>query len=709
MQTKIYALCLFFCVIFYTQLFAQANLTVSDPRIGWRIDQGVVDEATFEVYPKGIYTAIDMYLTFSAEGLGYQNFDTLEVVLDFQLPKGAIVIDSWLWIDDIIIKAEILDRWTASGIYEEIVGRRRDPSILFKNGDGKFQLRIFPMAGDRSRKVKISYLVPMDWKSSQVLTDLPFSILQASRLPIEEGRIRVFADEEWGEPTMTNDVATQFELKNNGFWEATITPDLMTQRPQIALASPMQGGVYVNHYAEGSGGFYQLAFMPEVVFGVEDVAPKRIMVLLENIAENSSTSKVNLLKQVEQQLLRQLSSTDYFNIIVSELDVAPLAPEWIAATPGAIQDAFAMLQADDIANYSSLPTMLGTAIDFIQTNGSGGEIMLIANSSEVGEVATANQLIQDIQNSMDGDMIPVHVCDYQQRNFRYFVSNNNTFLGNEYFYSNISRLTAGSYVRLRDCCVNLLGSLERTFESATALSGTLDLHTRLENGLCYNRYNLNETGELVNFKRPILQVGKYEGTFPFVIETVGSLQGNLISADVTLSESQVSNGDTLARQAWVGNFIQSLERLEQKNDVISRIINESISERVLSLYTAFIALEPSLGGEPCLECVGDDETVVVSAEEVPLENLVSLRIAPNPFRDRATIVLEFAALTDLDDWNFAIYNLTGQQVTVFRDVPQQVSDRLELVWEAGNEVAPGVYLLVVQSPKGRHSVKLVKL
>ena len=123
MQAKIYVLFLILCSICFTQLFAQTNLTVSDPQRAWRIDQGVVEEATFEVHPQGIYTAIDMYLTFSAKGLGYQNSDTLEVVLDFELPGGSIMIDSWLWIDDIIVKADILDRWTASGIYEEIVGK----------------------------------------------------------------------------------------------------------------------------------------------------------------------------------------------------------------------------------------------------------------------------------------------------------------------------------------------------------------------------------------------------------------------------------------------------------------------------------------------------------------------------------------------------------------------------------------------------------
>ncbi len=708
MQAKNNFLLLLFIVIAAVQLIGQtANLTVSDPRIGWRVDQGTIEEATFEMRPQGIYTAVDMYLTFSAKGLNYSNSDTLEVVLDFQLPGGAIVIDSWLWIDDIIVKADILDRWTASGIYEEIVGRRQDPSILFKNGDGNFQLRIFPMAGDRSRKVKISYLAPTDWTKEQVITELPYHILQASRFNVEAARLRVFNDGDWGEPALSNGVAT-FEWKENRYWEAPVTSELIGQRASVVFATPLKNGVFVSHHAEGSGGFYQLALLPEAIFGVEEVAPRRLLVLLEHIPENASVTREELLHQVEQLLRQELSPNDYFNIIISKLDVAPLAPDWITGTPEAISDAFDALRSNSIASYSNLPAMLGAGISFIKNSGNAGEILLVANSSEVGSVAVGNQLIQDIRNSMGDQMIPVHVCDYQEQNFRFYASNNRSFRGNEYFYSNITRITAGTYINRISCCGSFAESVARAVRAATALRGTFDLYTRLENGLCYNRYDVRPVGDLVAFNRPVFQIGKYEGTFPFIIEAVGSLEGNLLSANIVLSGGEVTPGDTLTRQAWAGNHIQALERSASSNDVISRIINESISERVLSLYTAFIALEPSLGGVPCLDCIGDDETVIVSADDITLADMVRITSAPNPFRERTTIFLEFSETTSLEDWRFAVYNLNGQEIQVFRDVPNQITGRLELNWEAGADVAPGIYLFVIQSPHGRYNLKLVK-
>lgn len=63
-----------------------------------------------------------------------------------------MIIDSWLWIGDEISKAMILDKWTASSIYENIVKRRKDPSILTKMSDLQYELRIFPMAGNEKEK-----------------------------------------------------------------------------------------------------------------------------------------------------------------------------------------------------------------------------------------------------------------------------------------------------------------------------------------------------------------------------------------------------------------------------------------------------------------------------------------------------------------------------------------------------------------------------
>jgi Ca-activated chloride channel family protein len=82
---------------------------------------GTIEEATLSVSPKGLFMEYGLYLTFSARITNFNQNDSVEVVLDFELPQNAIVTDSWLWIGEDISKAIIMDRWSASSIYEDIV------------------------------------------------------------------------------------------------------------------------------------------------------------------------------------------------------------------------------------------------------------------------------------------------------------------------------------------------------------------------------------------------------------------------------------------------------------------------------------------------------------------------------------------------------------------------------------------------------------
>jgi len=694
-------------------LFAQNSLRVGDPRNSWQTYQGTVEEATFVVRPQGIYTSVDMYLTFSAKAYNFRNSDTLEVALNFELPLNSIVYDSWLWIDSTIIKADILDRWTASNIYENIVRRRRDPSILYRNDDRRYEMRIFPMAGDQSRRVKISYLTPMQWTATTVNAALPTNI---PSLSINKPIVKVLTpvDNKWGKPAFANVPEVAFRQIVNelgSWWEAFLLPQHYTQAAVISHSAPLQDGVFLNTFKEGNGGIYQLVMLPKEAFGLEAVAPKKLLVLLDYTVGNSNNiSQAEVLSQVKQQLLRTLSPRDSFNLILSKLIIKPQADRWIPATPAAIEATFAALGTNPISSYTNLPSMLGIAVDFIKNNGTDGSIVLFANSGQISNVPAANELIGELQRAMGNRLIPTYIADFQQTNYNWYQAGNRSFRGNEYFYFNLARITSGNYIEMFNCCKTLTDNAKTILEAATALTGSLDLYTRLQTGFCYSRFNLHTADNAnVNFNQPVYQVGKYEGKLPFVIEAVGSLNGNLFSEQVVLQENDLPKADTLAQEIWAGNHIYALERAVQDNANVSKIISESISQRVLSRYTAFLALEPAQGGVPCANCVDQSGGPTVGVEELLQDSLLKITAAPNPFRDRLTLTLQFTEAQDLKNYQFAIYNLVGQQVKVFNDLSNTVTDRLELSWEAGADVPSGIYFFIIQSPHGRQNLKIVKL
>ncbi len=722
MQTKRYAL--LFCWMFYSILtLAQSDLYVLDPRRGnWSRQKGSIDDATLVIRPNGIYAQIDMYLTFSAKGTNFQPTDTLEVVLDFNLPKHSIVTDSWLWIEDDIIKAAILDRWTASTIYENIVGRRQDPSILFKNGENAYQLRIFPLAANKSRKVKISYLVPTEWSRSFVNVPLPLDLLRSSAVPLLETYVRTLESDIWKNPRIAGVSGLYFEESEpgeySGYKRSVLQYNDLLKNPYFAVDAPLNGKeVFLSTYDSDEGGIYQLVVFPKELVNEQKPKGEKILVLVDSEASGGEAYlPTELLSQIKQNLYKNLTANDSFNIVYSQLNTRTYSDDWMPGDSITIRDVFNNFGYQQIPVYSNMPALLGEAVEFIQKNGKNGKVLIFANSSQIYNWSNANQLLNLLQTQIGTDDIAFSVFDFVHPTHAPSVwANNRYFVGNEYFYINLTRSTGGDFVTAFDrdfntYTFNFKNNLPEFFDAILVEDGYLDLHTRLENGFCHSRYTVGNSGEVTNFRKPILQVGKLEGTFPFIVEVAGIYNDQSFSKRFVVEQADAYVADTLAQEIWIGNYIQALENAAPSNQKIAEIIAESMEERVLSLYTAFMCLEPSQGGEPCFDCVDEsDGTVVVDVDEVSLDNLLDVQAAPNPFVHQVKLVLEWKEAQSLQDYQFAIFNMVGQQVKVFNDLQQLTTDRVELTWETDEDIAPGIYFFVMQSPRGRYTLKLVKI
>ena len=476
------------------------NAYIIDPQNPWYWQPCTIEEATYVLQPKGFYTQVDMYLTFSGRDAGFGPSDQVEVVLDFQLPEKAMVIDSWLWIEDVIIKAKILDRWTASGIYEEIVGRRRDPSILFKNSATQYQLRIYPMAGNGSRKVKMSFLIPSEWTNSEVLTFIPTDILQTSSRPVNGISVRNFPDQKWTNLFIKELGDTKFQAQSDSllgsFQEIITSSSALGTSMTLSTPAPFEEGIYVSKLGSSKGeNYYQMAISPATVFDLPKSQSRKVMLLFDNAAGNSTLSQNELLRNAKIQLTNNLLSTDSFNIIISSLTNQPLSEDWLPASPQVIDSVFNDLGNEPIATYSNIPSLLGAGIQFITQQGASGTLLLFANSDNEGNAEIANQLINDLLALMTNGTIPISIYDYQDLNLRNYRINNRRYWGNEYFYENLTRLTTGNLVRRYNNPLSHPENIASVMESISSYTGTLDLYTTLVQGFCYNRFNISGNSE----------------------------------------------------------------------------------------------------------------------------------------------------------------------------------------------------------------------
>ena len=494
------------CFFLLTSSAAFAQLTVSDVRQSWVVRQGTIEEATLSVRPKGLYMECGLYLTFSARGVTFNtNGDSLEVVLNFTLPEGSIIHDSWLWVGNDIVKAHIFDRWTASTIYEGIVNRRRDPSILFKNSATQYQLRVFPMDNAATRKVKITWLQPATFLNNRTLLALPFPLLKTSKNTVQEFNLLVWSDERFQNPSMATHPEIVFEAVSDSvagnFYRSTLGPDLYNDDIRLQFTSPLKDGYYLSTFSEGGENFYQMAVLPSKFLPVEE--NRKIALLFDYEAGTNAPTTTQLLAAAKSALLNNLGLKDSFNLFFSAFTIHKAADHWLPAHPDTIQQVFDALN-NPLTNYSNLQPLLAAGIEWVQEHGPGGDILLACNSSQYANLQPANALINDFLGVLEPP-VAINTLDYNEKNTTYFFSNGVYYYANSYLLSNLATQSGGYYVKTYQT-----QSLNRAFESSFANLGThveaFELYPSTNNGFCYGRFNVGVGGSLTNLHRPVLQI-----------------------------------------------------------------------------------------------------------------------------------------------------------------------------------------------------------
>jgi hypothetical protein len=292
------------------------------------------------------------------------------------------------------------------------------------------------------------------------------------------------------------------------------------------------------------------------------------------------------------------------------LTIKRAGEKWFVADSAAIDQAFANAGANPLASYSNLPALLANGIDFVKQNGNDGSLLLMANSDQVGDYRVANPLLNDLLTIMN-PLLPIHVADFNNANPLYYFNGGRQYYGNEYFYQNLTQRTYGNYLNIRASGTfsNMLTSIAQTL---TGFIDSFDFYTTLQNGFCFGRFNLGAIGSAIYLNRPILQVGKYNGNFPFVAQASGVYKQQAFSKTTMIAENEAATGDSLAVEIWTGNYIAALEAQPQTNEIVKQILDASLRERVLSRYTAFLALEPSDTVKVCDDCKDESELISVA-------------------------------------------------------------------------------------------------
>lgn len=687
------------------------RLEVLDPRQGrWSSQPGTIEAAEVVVRPKGVYAEVELFLTLSARDSYFGQGDTLETALYFELPEDAAFTDSWLWFEGEILRAAILDGWTARETYEDIVRRNRDPSILYKRGGGRYELRVFPMEATESRRLKLTYVVPVDWTAETVSVPLPTSLLKASASPVDVNVVRVGLDSV-DEPTWITEAPQLGHAATTsdslGLYATIAIPANAVPSEPLTLAwdaPETSGGVFYSTVKRGAETWYQVAALPSAVFerpGGQSVA---VVVEYEALADGIQDIRPDdVLGRLAARLTGRLTPADSFSVALADSRIAAPEPaRWHPAYPDTIAARIEALRPRMDGATSDVQSAVRQGIGALGAR-SGSVILLSTDRPAAATDAAA--LVEQLHGEF-GDLPPVFSINLD-------AAQTPAPTGARWteFYEALAEATGGSAQEATRSS-ELDAALVAALAGLPFPSGRFDLYTTRDGGICYERRTLRRAGGPQPMERAVLQVGQCFGEGAFVVE-LGGLAGGAPMGTRIRPEAPTLPADTTLIAMWTATQITELEAGGERADLVEAVLALSLRERVLSKYTAFLALEPGQGGEVCSVCATQLGGGVAIANEESGEDPTTLTLEayPNPFRDRVTLGITLPEGTAPGDVTVAVYNLLGQRVRELTLPSDAMLSALTLVWngddDAGRALASGTYLLVLTTPTARHTASLV--
>jgi hypothetical protein len=695
-------------ILCVSNVFGQTNyLRVQDPQQTWRSGIPRIETASFDVRPRGLYAEVSLNMTYSAQGTTLiAGSDTLEIQHYFTLPANALVTDSWLWVENQIVYAKMIDRWTASAIYEGIVKRRQDPSILFKNQATGYEYRIFPMAGNKTRRVQLHFMMPIDWQAGIATFELPTNLLRfGNRTPT--ATVRVFNNSQWKNPRLT-DFSTQTLTASSDsttrqpILTTSLTATQVTNGTNVRMSydSPMKNGVFVSTFKQGGENFYQMAIQPDLLLNL-NTAPRKLMFLVDFNANQTIITAADLIATIKQNIRSSLTARDSFNFVFSRLLPTPLSNKWISAAN--LEATLAQITETSLSAFSNLPNVMAKGIEFTKNN-NGGEISLMSNDASIASLSASNALLADLKSTFP--ILPViHVLDYNLSGV-YFFSNNTYYYGNDYFYNIITSQTGGNFTNVPAYNAEVKTYFAQHFRNSIAYFENFQTYTTLTSGYCHSRFDIANSGTAY-INKPILQIGKFAGQTPFQVEVTGSYQGAPFGKRVSIPDSLVTNGDSTMRQLWAGAQILTWEaQAARDNATTKRVIEMSQNNLVLSLFTAFLALEPGMGGDTCRACRNPTVVTVTATKDIANDSF-RMVASPNPFSNATTLKVTFPAFKVGQKADLSIYTMMGKAVKRFELDVKTGDTSAEVNWEA-SDVPAGMYIVRFTSGTLVKTLKIVK-
>lgn len=701
---------LLFALVFLilgTEIFAQCaacNMRAQDPKQPWKFSWLYIDNVSAVVKPVGKFYQVDLYMNYHLTNPEkFNEGDSLEIVHYFGLSNNAAITDSWLWVDGVIMQADIYERSAAYSTYEGIVKRRKDPSILYKYQESKYEFRIYPILPKGSRKVKLSFLVASD-ENDQI--DLPFGLFNNS-LPVPTINLIHYEKDSALIPVLSNGIHfnegvheeygpyKNAVIKNTDYdpsdGEHSALKFKFAQAEQDVYLSATQAP------SDSKEGFFQLIIDPSQLMGLDTLERNKYVFVLDYDTDNTLFSKSEILEALKSQISAMVKAGDSFRILYNQLTPKEITQGWMKFED--LDQLDALLQGVEPGNSSILRALLYEAYDLVKEERDG---VLFVLSNDVNIVKNSDALsFRDELLAHFGSLRQTMVLNFNvfTPEIGFTTYNGTTYYGNDLFFKLITTQSHGNYSTMlfdndKQKIYTYLQNLKNN--RLDDLIEFVDYQITPAGGFAYEIYS-------INYGNRSIQVGKYRGGFPFALEVTALFKDSIISNTYYVDNDMIEKDDNIYRQCQAMGKIIYLESLAASNiEHILNIVETSIESRVLSRQTAFLALEPGLQ-PPCMEC--EDESInIVNVEDHNLKNGIFIS-TPNPFNNVVRLILKGVENAD-DVEKTELIDLTGR-VSILNLDWNRGAEGLVAEFD-GSDLKSGIYLFRITVKGKVYILKVVK-
>jgi hypothetical protein len=687
----------------FSNLLSQnTNIRLTDPQ-NFRSSKATIDSLTIAVKPLGAYSQISYIINISTQNTIFNKIkDTVEIESFFNLPEQVIVNDSWLWVEDTLVYADLIDRWTANMIYEGIVHRaRRDPSIFYKNSPTAYEFRLFPLAGTKYRKFLISFLVPNEVKADQIKIDIPTMYFSTAQMP-DSVNLVFIEDPNYSAPKFLKSDGSVQELKseNNQFFDKhyiskTSKSNFLTQHNMFYTANK-KNDFQISTFNSGNEKFYTLT--GDFKNQLEQRKSVKQLYIIEYVPEKTSIKPEALLTSLADNINANFISGDSLNIayINSNGVLAYLYPDWKGYEPDNSLTIASEIKSisTKIAKFTMLPYLLTQAVKFINENETGGSIVAIASSDIFGSTSIANPIIEQylLESKFKIPFYSIDFCtDYYVK--KYYI-NNTYYIGNNYLYSILASQTGGQVIDNANIATNLNKVINSLYNISLVMMSNLNLYISTDDGFTYQIYEPNNNTEPTSTK--LFQVGKYVGSDNFNLRITYMIDNQPFIKELKISSTDIIKSNYAIPQIWVGNHLKALEKAVQTNSVSKNIIDLSIKYRVLSKNTAFLALEPWMR-DSIFKDDDDKDMDLTDVKNELINNEILINTFPNPATIDCKISINSTLLNSIESIN--IYNSQGKIIRKLSINLAASGNETQILWdlvdENGSQVPSGIYYIII--------------